>query len=177
MNDDMKKPLKYAEARIVEPFAIEFDGVPSATASILPSAPKFQSSSAGRYVHLHPGQESQNNAVLESRILNDTIRENTRDGKLINLEEDKAVSSLGTAEVVGKRISTEEKRKVVLSGYYDSGVDDFAVRAEPNTNYTVGGTGAHPRVEETVRPTDQFSEYKSEYGEEGYKIPEYKPMY
>ena len=87
------------------------------------------------------------------------------------------MSSIGTAEIVGKRISKEEKRKVVLSGFYDSGVDDFTVRAELNTNYTVGGKGAHPPVEETVRPTDQISEYKSEYGEEGYKISEYKPMY
>ena len=96
------------------------------------------------------------------------------------MEEDKAVSSIGTAERVGKRISQDERRRVVVSGFYDSGVDDFTVRAEPNTNYTVGGAGAHVPVEETVnpvRPTDQFSEYKSEYGEEGYKISEYKPMY
>ena len=43
------------------------------------------SASAARYVHLDPGQESQNNALMESRILNDTIRENTRDGNLLNI--------------------------------------------------------------------------------------------
>ena len=96
------------------------------------------------------------------------------------LEEEKSLSSLGTAEVQGKKLSKEEKRKVLLSGYYDTGVDDFTVRAEMNTNYTVGGQGVHPPVEETVepvRPTDKIPEYKSEYGEEGYKISEYKPMY
>ena len=82
----MSKPLKYAEARIVEPFSIQFDGaIPSATAKVVSSVPQYQSSSAARYVHLDPGQESQNNALMESRILNDTIRENTRDGNLLNI--------------------------------------------------------------------------------------------
>lgn len=85
MDEDLHKPLKYAEARVVEPFAVEFDGaIPSANAKVISSGgfqSGFHSSSATRYVHLDPSQESQNNARLESRILNDTIRENTRDGK------------------------------------------------------------------------------------------------
>ena len=101
-------------------------------------------------------------------------------GKLINLEEDKHSASISTAERVGKQISEQERRKVLVAGFYDTGAEDFTVRADLNTNYSMGGEGAHPPVEDTadpVRPTDQISEYKSEYGEEGYKISEYKPMY
>lgn len=175
-------PIKCVEGRVVEPFQIQFDGaMPLANAKNVDANSFYASSSAipvsaSAYAPLNPSQEMQNNAKLESMILNETIRQSVRDGKLINLEEEKTSAALNIAGQEAKRLSAEERRRVVLSGMYEN-VEDCTIRSDLNTNYIMGGQGAHPTVDETVKPTDTFSEYKSEYGEEGYKISEYKSMY
>jgi hypothetical protein len=155
--------------RIVQPFQIAYEDNSSNN-----SKAHNRPANNVKYLRISPIDGSSAIAKEESIQINDAILDAHTDGLKI-VSEDHASRMLSNH--IAKGISSTVNSKVQMSNAVDI-PSDFIIKSDISTFHESRELIA-PRdtIEGTVSFVAAQDDYKSIYGEEGYKIPEYKSVY